>query len=61
VFDRRRQGQLARTLTALDRRPPPDRDLVFARAAEILAPSAAVANALDLDLYLDPVEPDVDM
>lgn len=57
VFDRRRHAQLARTLAALARRDPPDRDQVLARAAEILTPPPAVANALDLDLYLDPVEP----
>ncbi|MGZ6973592.1 MAG: SWIM zinc finger family protein [Acidimicrobiia bacterium] len=56
VFDRRRQAQLARTLAALDRRKQPDRNEVLARAAEVLTPSAAVANALDLDLYLDPVD-----
>ena len=55
-FDRKRQAQLARTLAALDRRDPLTRDDVLSRAAEILHPSAAVANALDLDLYLDPVE-----
>jgi uncharacterized Zn finger protein len=58
VFDRRRQAQLARTLTTLDRRDPPDRDEVFARATALLAPSAAVANALDLDLFTDPVDVD---
>lgn len=56
VFDRHRQVQLGRTLAALDRRDPPDRDETLRRAAEILMPSAAVANALDLDLYLDPVD-----
>jgi uncharacterized Zn finger protein len=56
TFDRKRQAQLARTLAALDRRDPITRDDVLSRAAEILHPSAAVANALDLDLYLDPVE-----
>jgi len=58
LFDRRRQTQLGRTLAALDRRDPLDRDDVLAQAAEILVPSPAVANALDLDLYLDPVEPE---
>jgi uncharacterized Zn finger protein len=57
LFDRKRQAVLARTLSALDRRESPTRDEVLARAAEILMPSAAVANALDLDLYLDPIEP----
>lgn len=58
VFDPKREAQLARSLTALDRRDPLDRDAVLARAAEVLTPSPAVANALDLDLYLDPVEPE---
>jgi uncharacterized Zn finger protein len=58
VFDRRRQAALARTVAALDRREAPTRDEVLARAAEILMPSPAVANALDLDLYLDPIEPE---
>jgi uncharacterized Zn finger protein len=57
VFDRRREAQLARSIAALDRRDPLDRDAVLARAAEILHPPPAVANALDLDLYLDPIEP----
>jgi uncharacterized Zn finger protein len=57
-FDRRRQAVLARTLTTLDRRNVPTRDEVLERAAEILMPSAAVANALDLNLYLDPIEPE---
>lgn len=57
-FDRKRQTQLGRTLAALDRREPLDRDQVLSRAAEVLTPSPAVANALDLDLYLDPVEPE---
>ena len=57
VYDRRRQAALARTLAALDRRNP-TRDEVLSRAAEILMPPPAVAGALDLDLYLDPVEPD---
>ncbi len=56
VFDRKRQAQLARTLAAIDKREPLDRDEVLARAAEVLMPSATVANALDLDLYLDPVD-----
>ncbi len=58
LFDRRRQAVLARTLTTLDRRNVPTRDEVLERAAEILMPSAAVANALDLNLYLDPIEPE---
>jgi uncharacterized Zn finger protein len=58
VYDRRRQAQLARSLAALDRRDPPDRDETLHQATLILAPTAAVANALDLDLFLDPVEPD---
>ena len=49
-------GALSGSLAALDRRDPLTRDDVLSRAAEILHPSAAVANALDLDLYLDPVE-----
>jgi uncharacterized Zn finger protein len=56
VFDRKREAQLARTLSAIDRRDPLTRDEVLARAAEVLLPSATVANALDLDLYLDPVD-----
>ncbi len=62
VFDRKREAQLARTLAAIDRRDPLTRDDVLSRAAEVLHPSATVANALDLDLYLDPVdaEPDTD-
>jgi uncharacterized Zn finger protein len=58
VFDRKRQAQLGRTLAALDRREPRSRDEVLAKAAEVLTPSPAVANALDLDMYLDPVEPE---
>ncbi len=57
VFDRRRQAQLARALSAIERRDAPDRDETLQRAAEILTPPPAVANALDLDLYLDPVAP----
>lgn len=60
LFDRKRQAVLARTVGGFDRREPVTRDEVLARAAEILMPSAAVANALDLDLYLDPIEPDAD-
>ncbi len=56
VFDRKRQAQLARSLAALDRRDPLDRDQVLAGAAEVLTPSPAVANALDLPMYLDPVD-----
>jgi uncharacterized Zn finger protein len=56
VFDRKRQAQLARTLASIDKREPLTRDDVLARAAEVLHPSATVANALDLDLYLDPVD-----
>lgn len=59
-YDRKRQAQLGRTLAALDRRDPLTRDEVLARAAEILHPPPTVANALDLDLYLDPVEPEDD-
>jgi uncharacterized Zn finger protein len=58
VFDRKREAQLGRALAALDRRDPLDRDEVLARAAEVLTPSPTVANALDLDMYLDPVEPE---
>jgi uncharacterized Zn finger protein len=57
TYDRRRQAALARTLAALDRRSP-TRDDVLERAAEILVPPPAVAGALDLDLYLDPIEAD---
>jgi uncharacterized Zn finger protein len=57
-FDPKRQAQLGRALAALDRRKPLDRDGVLARAATVLTPSPAVANALDLDMYLDPVEPE---
>jgi uncharacterized Zn finger protein len=60
TFDKKRQAQLARTLTTLERKEAPDRDEVLRQASEILMPSAAVANALDLDLYLDPVEDDED-
>jgi uncharacterized Zn finger protein len=59
-FDRKRQTALARTLSSLDNRESPTRDEVLSRAAEILMPSAAVANALDLDLYLDPIEPEAE-
>lgn len=59
VFDRRRHAQLGRTLAALEKRDAPDRDEVFARAVAVLTPSAAVANALDLDLYLDPIDEEV--
>ena len=55
-FERKRQAALARALSTLERRDAPTRDEVLARAAEILMPSPAVANALDLALYLDPIE-----
>jgi uncharacterized Zn finger protein len=58
TFDRRRQAVLARTLRALERRDGPNRDEVLGQAAEVLLPPPTVASALDLDLYLDPVEPE---
>ncbi len=46
VFDRRRHAQLARALAQLDQRDPPDRETVFAGAAQILDPPPTVADVL---------------